>query len=262
MANGMEATDYEKKYRSLKRKYKTLSEEALNLSKEVSLAKKRIIRLHKERRFLLDKLLTYEHLSSDSDALSSSSSEDERPRKREKREPQEEERPRKRGRGDEASSSRSNGHSRRSAKDKDKERDKDDNIQLCVARGKDDRPCKSKALQGFKYCWHHAPLDPNSPFIFCQYVDANKRNAKKCNIPVAKDKPDPFCNYHIKLVVPKEMDNGNAENENQDTSENIELNVDEEEAQFRGDGTDDISPGEERSPEDGVNFSVPSAHTL
>jgi len=259
----METPDYEKKYRSMKRKYKALSEETLNLSKEVSIAKKRIIRLHKERRFLLDKLLTYERLSSDSDSLSSSSSEDERPRKREKREPQQEERPaRKREKKEDTPSARSNGHGKRSARDKDKE--KDENIQLCVARGKDDRPCKSKALQGFRYCWHHAPLDPNSPFIFCQYMDPNKRNAKKCNIPVAKDKPDPFCNYHIKLVTPKveiETDGAGvgAENaDNADNSENIELNdVDVEEGNFgaEGDGTDDAFvsfSGEEMSPEDAV----------
>lgn len=257
MAAGIEAPDYEKKYRSLKRKYKTLSEETLNLSKELSQAKKRIIRLHKERRFLLDKLLTYEQLSSDSDSLSSSSSEDERPRKREKKEIQEEERPAKREKRDDTPSARSNGHSKRSAA---KDKDKDDGIQMCIARGKDDRPCKSKALQGFKYCWHHAPLDPTSPFIFCQYMDPNKRNAKKCNIPVAKDKPDPFCNYHIKLVAPKvdvELEGNGANTDNMDNTENTdnpELNdVDVEEGNFGTDGADDFSvsfSGEERSPED------------
>ncbi len=47
---------------------------------------------------------------------------------------------------------------------------------------------------------HHAPLDPATGFIFCQYRDANKRNAKKCNIPVHKDKPESFCNYHVKRL--------------------------------------------------------------
>ena len=28
----------------------------------------------------------------------------------------------------------------------------DSEEQVCIARGKD-KPCKSKALQGFKYCW-------------------------------------------------------------------------------------------------------------
>jgi len=44
-------------------------------------------------------------------------------------------------------------------------------------------------------------LDPATGFIFCQYRDVNKRNAKKCNIPVHKDKPEPFCNYHVKRLA-------------------------------------------------------------
>ncbi|KAH3744206.1 hypothetical protein Pelo_14411 [Pelomyxa schiedti] len=80
---------------------------------------------------------------------------------------------------------------------------------ICIARGKDGfTRCKSKALNGYRYCWHHAPLDPESPFIFCQYKDPNKRSSKKCYIPVPKKKQYPFCNYHIKTMVPDWRDAG------------------------------------------------------
>ncbi|GAM27078.1 hypothetical protein SAMD00019534_102530 [Acytostelium subglobosum LB1] len=65
----------------------------------------------------------------------------------------------------------------------------------CMAFGKD-RLCKGKALANCKYCWHHAPLDPNSDFVWCQYENKNKKNSKKCNIPVQKWKLQPFCGYH------------------------------------------------------------------
>jgi len=74
----------------------------------------------------------------------------------------------------------------------------------CIATGKDKtRTCKSKALSGLQYCWHHAPLDPNSGFIFCQYLDPTKKMQKKCNIPVPKSKNVPYCNYHEKLIIPR-----------------------------------------------------------
>ncbi|GAM17813.1 hypothetical protein SAMD00019534_009880 [Acytostelium subglobosum LB1] len=63
---------------------------------------------------------------------------------------------------------------------------------FCMAFGKD-RHCKSKALANCRYCWHHAPLDPNSGYVWCLFVSANK---KKCNIPVQKSKGQSFCAYH------------------------------------------------------------------
>jgi len=172
-----------KKYRTLKRKYKTLSDETYTLTDELTQAKKRIARLQKERSFLLDRLLKYEQVSSDSDSSPSSLSSDEgeRPRKREKKD----------------------GPGRPPTRPRATPKEKDENVQMCIGRGKDDRPCKSKALPGYKHCWHHAPLDPNSPFVFCQYIDSTKRYPRKCSIPVAKDKSLPFCNYHVKRIAPQ-----------------------------------------------------------
>eukprot|EP00026_Physarum_polycephalum_P013150 Phypoly_transcript_13523.p1 GENE.Phypoly_transcript_13523~~Phypoly_transcript_13523.p1 ORF type:complete len:262 (-),score=47.27 Phypoly_transcript_13523:25-810(-) len=193
-----EQANYEKKYRALKKKHKTLVTDKEGVDQQLMLTKKRVARLQKERSFLLDRLLQYEQVSSDSESeRSSPESNDEkerddmRPAKKIKRE----EPPVKvnivNGR-----EGREGGGGRRGARQRTKG---DSEEQVCIARGKD-KPCKSKALQGFKYCWHHAPLDPATGFIFCQYRDANKRNAKKCNIPVHKDKPEPFCNYHVKRL--------------------------------------------------------------
>eukprot|EP01121_Diplochlamys_sp_Union-15-3_P000064 TRINITY_DN10055_c0_g1_i1.p1 TRINITY_DN10055_c0_g1~~TRINITY_DN10055_c0_g1_i1.p1 ORF type:complete len:143 (+),score=24.39 TRINITY_DN10055_c0_g1_i1:234-662(+) len=68
---------------------------------------------------------------------------------------------------------------------------------MCAAK-LGDRVCKSKALNGGDYCWHHAPLDPNSTYVWCNYIDP--KNSKKCNIPVQKNKKLPYCNYHIKAA--------------------------------------------------------------
>lgn len=195
-----EQTNYEKKYIALKKKHKTLVTDKEGIDQQLMLAKKRVIRLQKERGFLLDRLLQYEQVSSDSESdHSSTDSSEEKER--------EEVRPAKKikreepvvkvsvGNGREAREGGA-GYNRRTARQRSKG---DSEEQVCIARGKD-KPCKSKALQGFKYCWHHAPLDPATGFIFCQYRDANKRNAKKCNIPVHKDKPEPFCNYHVKRL--------------------------------------------------------------
>jgi len=173
----------EKKYKTLKRKCKSLSDDVYNLTDELTQSKKRIARLLKERTFLLDRLLKFEQVSSDSDGVPSPlSSDEERPKKREKKDvPQV--------------------RTKRAYN-----MNKDENVQMCVGKGKDDRPCKSKALPGFKYCWHHAPLDPNSPFVFCEYVDATKRNPRKCSIPVAKEKKLPYCNYHVKRIAPEMAD--------------------------------------------------------
>jgi len=185
----MEDSNYEKKYRSLKKKYKTMTTDKETTDQQLTLAKKRVVRLQKERSFLLDRLLQYEQVSSDSESSSSSS---------ESSEEREADRPAKRIKKEEPAVrvAPTGGYSRRSARPRVRDSSEE---QVCIARGKD-KPCKSKALQGFKYCWHHAPLDPATGFIFCQYRDVNKRNAKKCNIPVHKDKPEPFCNYHVKRL--------------------------------------------------------------
>lgn len=188
----MEEVNYEKKYKSLKKKYKTIAADKEAADQQLTLARKRLIRLQKERSFLLDRLLQYEQVSSDSDSVSSPSDSGEerdieRPAKKLKKED-----PVVR-----VTVGPTTGYKKTTAKSKAKDTSEE---QVCSARGKD-KPCKSKALQGFKYCWHHAPLDPATGFIFCQYRDVNKRNAKKCNIPVHKDKPEPFCNYHVKRLL-------------------------------------------------------------
>lgn len=194
----MEETNFEKKYRAMKKKYKTVASDKDVADQQLTLAKKRVIRLQKERSFLLDRLLQYEQVSSDSESSSSGS---------ESSEEREVERPAKKLKKEEPTVRVTVGTSgggggggpggyRRGARPRVRDSSEE---QVCIARGKD-KPCKSKALQGFKYCWHHAPLDPATGFIFCQYRDVNKRNAKKCNIPVHKDKPEPFCNYHVKRL--------------------------------------------------------------
>jgi len=98
-----------------------------------------------------------------------------------------------------------------------------DPASVCIALGKDkSRTCKSKALSGLQYCWHHAPLDPNSGFIFCQYTDPTKKATKKCNIPVPKSKSIPYCNYHEKLIIPRRQKQ-QAPPENADVSVEDEL---------------------------------------
>jgi hypothetical protein len=246
----MDNRGLEKKYRSLKRKYKNLETEAVGLSDEVTKAKKRIIRLQKERSFLLDRLLKYERVSSDSEpsdsSPESSSSEEERPVRRTKKE---------KGERSGRSSEKANGHSRRKPKDKDNE--KEEGIQLCIARGKDDRPCKSKALANFQYCWHHAPLDPNSPFIFCQYHDPSKRNAKKCNIPVAKSKAEPYCNYHINLMVPTKTE---TENEHEHEQEHVQEHGQAHGHENENGETEEIEvDGEETSPVGEETFDASSS---
>jgi len=228
-----------KKYRVLKRKYKALEEETYTLTEELTQSKKRIARLQKERSFLLDRLLKYERVSSDSDSspspLSSEEEREERPRKLVKKE--------------------GPGPGRPPTKPRAPPKE-NDNIQLCIGRGKDDRPCKSKALPGFKHCWHHAPLDPNSPFVFCQYIDHTKRYPRKCSIPVAKDKSLPFCNYHVKRVAPQAetegikldtvSENGEQEPEPEPEGEDVEVEGDDGDINLSG---DEVSiSGEDRSP--------------
>lgn len=173
-----ERTVSEKRYNALKRKYKYLEEENADLAENLDKSKRLIRQLTTEKCYLIDRLLKYETLSS-----SSESEED----------------------SDTSTASES---STETESEIDIERQKrraaaqpiitvdSEALGLCVAVVKN-RPCKSKALSGSKYCWHHAPLDPASMTIWCKYRDPNKRN-KKCSIPVPKTKKYPFCQYHQK----------------------------------------------------------------
>jgi len=49
-------------------------------------------------------------------------------------------------------------------------------------------------------------LDPESPYIYCQYYDPLKKNSKQCNIPVLKSNPEPYCNYHKELAQKLKQD--------------------------------------------------------
>jgi len=228
-----------KKYRNLKRKYKALEDETYTLTEELTQSKKRIARLQKERSFLLDRLLKYEQVSSDSESSPSPLSSDEE---------RERERPRKVMKKDGPGPGRPPIKPRATPKE-------NENIQLCIGRGKDDRPCKSKALPGFKHCWHHAPLDPNSPFVFCQYIDHTKRYPRKCSIPVAKEKSLPFCNYHVKRVTPQaeggtKLDTVSENGEVEPEGEDVEVEGDDgEDINLLSGGDDEVSiSGDERSP--------------
>lgn len=219
-----ESVNYEKKYRTLKKKHKSLVTDKEGIDQQLVISKKRIIRLQKERSFLLDRLLQHEQVSSDSESehSSSSSSDDRdsvdivRPAKKVKRAPIDDNTPTVR-----VNLANGGSYNRRVARPRAKSENSEE--QTCIARGKD-KPCKSKALQGFKYCWHHAPMDPATGFIFCQYRDANKRNAKKCNIPVHKDKPEPFCNYHVKRLQKQHNQAGHhtkSNNNNNNSNNNL-----------------------------------------
>eukprot|EP01090_Pellita_catalonica_P023792 TRINITY_DN9994_c0_g1_i1.p1 TRINITY_DN9994_c0_g1~~TRINITY_DN9994_c0_g1_i1.p1 ORF type:complete len:282 (+),score=56.38 TRINITY_DN9994_c0_g1_i1:43-846(+) len=171
------------RYNALKRKYVHLEDENAELAKSLDASKFLIRSLTLEKTYLLDRLLKWESLSSDSDTStasdSSSSTESESdviPERKFKK-------PRL------SNNSTDPNNSGSSTADKSGQA-------LCVAVVKN-RPCKSKALQNSLYCWHHAPLDPASTTIWCQYKDPTKRN-KKCSIPVPKTKAYPFCQYHEK----------------------------------------------------------------
>lgn len=41
-------------------------------------------------------------------------------------------------------------------------------IETCISSTRG-RPCKSKAIAGLQYCWHHSPLDPNSEWTYCAH---------------------------------------------------------------------------------------------
>jgi len=225
------------KYNNIKRKFKALSDETTILTDELTRAKKRIARLQKERSFLLDRLLKYEQVSSDSESSPSplSSEEEERPRKRPYTIVEKKELP---------PPVRAPVRPRTNVKDKAKEED----IQMCAGRGKDDRPCKSKALPGFKHCWHHAPLDPNSPFIFCQYVDPTKRYPRKCSIPVAKDRTLPYCNYHVKRLEAGKA-GGHIQENGEGEGEEVEVEGDDDANLLSGVEDSFDGSGEDGSPQ-------------
>lgn len=100
-------------------------------------------------------------------------------------------------------------------------------------------------------------MDPATGFIFCQYRDANKRNAKKCNIPVHKDKPEPFCNYHVKRLQKQHNQAGvkaetngvdhSVSNADPETYQEAEAEAEEIYSDQEG-GLDDSGSGEETSP--------------
>lgn len=149
-----------------------LEEENARLSSKLLRARRLIARVEKEKSFVLGRLLQYEGWqASDSGTDTNSSGEEE-----------EEDHDEGIEMSDDGSDSEQSSESEPPAKKAKRglKRDRlpsprDDAFAgesdggLCVAVVKK-RPCKSKALAGFKYCWHHAPLDPNSPFTWCQFV--------------------------------------------------------------------------------------------
>eukprot|EP01113_Clastostelium_recurvatum_P018988 TRINITY_DN2237_c0_g1_i6.p2 TRINITY_DN2237_c0_g1~~TRINITY_DN2237_c0_g1_i6.p2 ORF type:complete len:309 (+),score=84.67 TRINITY_DN2237_c0_g1_i6:63-989(+) len=231
----------EQKCVALRRAVLALQEEKASLLATVEKSKQRTTRLQKERSFLLDRLLRYEAASDDESPSSASEQDDEHAPSHYRTlstvqspnhytntalssttskgtdafnsrfaDPLKKKRPPGAagafgpgGAGGAGGDKPKPKRSRTSAA-ADKAGLSTDSNQMCIAQGKDkSRTCKSKALAGLQYCWHHAPLDPNSGFIFCQYVDPTKKAQKKCNIPVPKSKAVPFCNYHEKLIIPR-----------------------------------------------------------
>jgi len=195
---------YFQKYKTLKRKFRKLVEENFVLNEQIVKARKKITKLTKERGFLLDKLIEHEDGDSEDSATESSVSERDDSPEYEEPEP-------KKARTESISSKVVTAEIVSEDKDvgnsKKKPRKKgEDPAPPCQAVSKG-RPCKSKAITGLKYCWHHAPLDPESPYIYCQYYDPLKKNSKQCNIPVLKSNPEPYCNYHKELAQKLKQDN-------------------------------------------------------
>eukprot|EP00792_Barthelona_sp_PAP020_P001982 TRINITY_DN1319_c0_g2_i1.p1 TRINITY_DN1319_c0_g2~~TRINITY_DN1319_c0_g2_i1.p1 ORF type:complete len:204 (+),score=62.17 TRINITY_DN1319_c0_g2_i1:40-651(+) len=60
--------------------------------------------------------------------------------------------------------------------------------------------CSTRVHGNLKYCWHHAPMDPESGFVYCNYVDSSKSTVKQCQNPVHKDQPIKICPYHVKHI--------------------------------------------------------------
>eukprot|EP01112_Ceratiomyxa_fruticulosa_P013241 TRINITY_DN3709_c0_g1_i5.p1 TRINITY_DN3709_c0_g1~~TRINITY_DN3709_c0_g1_i5.p1 ORF type:complete len:302 (+),score=68.41 TRINITY_DN3709_c0_g1_i5:303-1208(+) len=225
----------EKKYKALKKKAKILQDENTSLAGNYEKVKLKANRLQKERTFLLDRLLRYEDASDDDVSSSNSDEEDDpqnlaninlrtavsiaSPSAKIKDEgfnfaakARAEDLKRKKGlpmipQNHIVSNNSMIPAAKKSKKSKSLSGQaglsSDNGGSACLALGKDKKNCKSKPLAGLQYCWHHAPLDPNSGFIFCQYVDPTKKAQKKCNIPVPKSKSIPYCNYHEKLIIPR-----------------------------------------------------------
>ncbi|TSR27789.1 INO80 complex subunit E [Bagarius yarrelli] len=79
--------DYKRKYKNLKRKLKFLVYEQECFQEELRKAQRKLLKVSRDKSFLLDRLLQYERVdedSSDSDATASSDSEGEAPRERER----------------------------------------------------------------------------------------------------------------------------------------------------------------------------------
>ncbi|XP_076847258.1 INO80 complex subunit E isoform X2 [Brachyhypopomus gauderio] len=79
--------DYKRKYKNLKRKLKFLVYEQECFQEELRRAQRKLLKVSRDKSFLLDRLLQYERVdedSSDSDATASSDSEGEGPRERER----------------------------------------------------------------------------------------------------------------------------------------------------------------------------------
>ncbi|KAF5902353.1 INO80 complex subunit E-like isoform X1, partial [Clarias magur] len=78
--------DYKRKYKNLKRKLKFLVYEQECFQEELRRAQRKLLKVSRDKSFLLDRLLQYERVdddSSDSEATASSESEAEAPRERE-----------------------------------------------------------------------------------------------------------------------------------------------------------------------------------
>ncbi|XP_072535148.1 INO80 complex subunit E isoform X1 [Salminus brasiliensis] len=79
--------DYKRKYKNLKRKLKFLVYEQECFQEELRRAQRKLLKVSRDKSFLLDRLLQYERVdedSSDSDATASSESDGEGPRERER----------------------------------------------------------------------------------------------------------------------------------------------------------------------------------
>lgn len=154
-------TDHKEAYEVLKRKYENLIEDHRALTKAYEALSCREVRLKAERDFVLNRLLQYEDdIASSGSDTEEAPTEDETPR-----------RPMKR---------------KRAQRDNSKDQ--------CTAVV-DNRKCKSKALAGFSYCRHHAPLDPASPYVFCSHRDKKRKTG--CQMPIEKGKDPPYCSYHL-----------------------------------------------------------------
>eukprot|EP01130_Rhizamoeba_saxonica_P010361 TRINITY_DN423_c0_g1_i2.p1 TRINITY_DN423_c0_g1~~TRINITY_DN423_c0_g1_i2.p1 ORF type:complete len:207 (-),score=50.42 TRINITY_DN423_c0_g1_i2:37-657(-) len=68
---------------------------------------------------------------------------------------------------------------------------------LCKATVASGRPCKVNALRGSEYCRHHAALDPNNEYQFCEHKDSS--SGKGCLNSVKKTADVKYCIHHRSL---------------------------------------------------------------